>query len=79
MKLGDKPIAEMTHSEMVEAITFLRDKREALLEDARNRKRASVEAQIPSESKEKKTRMPKAIDPFLADTLAFLRGDKEDL
>lgn len=59
MKLGEKPLAEMTEDEVREAIETLRAERQALLEDARAR--ARDRQPVPKAAKPKEPKEPKEL------------------
>jgi hypothetical protein len=73
MKLGDKPLADMSETEMLEAVAILRAKREALRSEAIVRKQEREKGNIV---KEPKRVVKKEMDSFLSDTLAFLKEDQ---
>jgi len=76
IKLGDKPLAEMSAEEMLEAITAMRTEREALRAEAIKKKQdaeAGPVARQPRAPKAPKITTPNA----LTDTLAFLKGGND--
>jgi hypothetical protein len=72
--LGSKPLADMSESEMYAAIEELRSNREALRAEA-------IARHAKGEKIKKEPRAPREqkIDPFAADMLAFLKGDKDEI
>ena len=78
MKLGDKPLSEMSQEEMLSAIEELRASREALRNDAIAEKKR-VDAGLPATPKEPKVKKVKEVDAFDEGMLAFLKGEKEDI
>lgn len=70
MKIGDKPLADMTKEEMIEAIRLLQDSREALRAEAVKR---------VAEGKTAKVKTPRAkkevvVDPSHEEALRILMG-----
>jgi len=78
MILGSKPLSDMTEEEMIAAMEELRGNREALRNEAIKQKKERDASGIaePKVRREKKT---KEVDPFEADMLAFLKGEKDEL
>ncbi len=76
MRLGDKPLADMSEAEMLEALTALRSEREALRSEAIARKREREKGNVVKEPRA--PRAKKQEEPP-DDILAFLMGDKETL
>jgi len=79
MLLGSKPLADMTEEEMIAAMEELRSSREALRNEAIKQKKERDAAGILTEPKVKREKKVKEVDPFEADMLAFLKGEKEDI
>lgn len=78
LKLGDKPLADMTEVELREAISTLRAEREELRKEAISRKREKdAGAVVPKESRVKKEKV--AVSSPTMDMLAFLRSDKDEI
>lgn len=71
MKIGDKPISEMSKEEMIEAIENLQSNREALRQEAVKRVEAGKEAKAPGP---RAKRVPKA-DPEAEALLKILQGN----
>ena len=78
MILGSKPLADMTEEEMIAAMEELRSSREALRNEAIKQKKERDASGI-GEPKVRKEKKVKEVDPFEADMLAFLKGEKEDI
>ena len=78
MILGSKPLSEMTEEEMIAAFEELRSNREALRNEAIKQKKERDAAGV-AEPKVRKEKKVKEVDPFEADMLAFLKGEKEDI
>lgn len=79
MKLGDKPLAEMSEEELREAITNLHASREELRAEAIRKKREQTEKGITKAPKEPRAARVKAVDKDMDNMLAFLQGTKENL
>lgn len=71
MKLGDKPISEMTYEEMLEATTQLRESREALRNEAIKQKKEREAKGVP-EPKVKAERKPKEKPEDLLKSMGIL-------
>ena len=78
MILGSKPLSEMTEEEMIAAMEELRGNREALRNEAIKQKKERDASGI-AEPKVRKEKKAKEVDPFEANMLAFLKGEKEDI
>jgi len=74
LKLGDKPLAEMTADELITAIETLQAEREALRAEAIAAKRKEA---MPKEAKPRAPRGAPAADPFLLETLKYMKGDDD--
>jgi predicted Holliday junction resolvase-like endonuclease len=78
MKIGDKPISEMTESEMLEAIALLQAEREALRSDAIRRSKEIAAGNVTKEPKAPRTpkvKQPSEKDQLAAEALKMLMGD----
>ena len=82
MKIGDKPISEMTEAEMLEAIGVLQGEREALRADAIKRKREAdskgVEHKEPRAPRAPREKKVNEKDSIAANILAMMKEDDDD-
>jgi len=78
MILGSKPLSDMTEEEMIAAMEELRGNREALRNEAIKQKKERDASGI-AEPRVKREKKVKEVDPFEADMLAFLKGEKDEL